>query len=680
MKRHLLIILFFASVFSACTKVPEPIGPVPTKQQIEWNKLETYAFIHFGINTFNDMEWGYGNSPASTFNPDTLDCKQWVKTLKNAGMKAVILTTKHHDGFCLWPTETTDYSIKNSPYKNGKGDMVKELSDACRKYGLKFGIYVSPWDRNNAEYGTEAYVNTYHRQIEELTTNYGPLFEFWFDGANGGTGWYGGADEQRSIEAKTYYNYQKAVDIIHKNHPDAMIFGGEVPSIRWVGNEDGYADANHWSTIVFDEREDMSLLNTGCENGDVWLPSETDVSIRPGWFYHHREDHQIKSVAKLVDIYYNSVGRNSNLLLNFPVSLSGKITKDDSIRIMEWHKVIVEDLDDNLLKNTKVTSNNERGKSFSAAKVLDDDWDSYWATEDAINRGELVFEFPQTTTLNRVLIQEYIPLGQRVKKFSLDRFVNGKWLPIETYDDLTTIGYKRIIRFQTVKMDKLRIRFKDSKGCLCINNVEAYCADALLSEPIINRGIDNMVSIKSSDKNAVIHYTIDGTTPNCESEIYAIPFELNSKAIVKAIAVDFETGKSSAVASREFDIPMSQFEVRLPDNPMVKRMFDGNELTCYYLSDNKNVIDINLKQNVNISGFRYLPDQSRDADQHITTYSFYVDGKLVQEGEFSNIKNNPIEQTVRFEPVCGRIVKFVANGYTNSGNQGAVAEFSVITD
>ena len=267
-----------------------------------------------------------------------------------------------------------------------------------------------------------------------------------------------------------------------------------------------------------------------------------------------------------------------------------------------------------------------------------------------------------------------------MKKFSLDRFANGKWLPIETYEDLTTIGYKRIIRFQTVKMDKLRIRFKDSKGCMCINNVEAYCADALLSEPIINRGIDNMVSIKSSDKNAVIHYTIDGTTPNCESEIYAIPFELNSKAVVKAIAVDAETGKSSAVASREFDIPMSQFEVRLPDNPMVKRMFDGNELTCYYLYENKNVIDIDLKQNVNISGFRYLPDQSRDADQHITTYSFYVDGKLVQEGEFSNIKNNPIEQTVLFEPVCGRIVKFVANGYTNSGNQGAVAEYSVITD
>lgn len=664
----------------SCERVPQPSNPVPTRQQLEWQQLETYAFVHFGLNTFNDLEWGYGNTPASTFNPVELDCEQWVQTFKACGMKAVILTAKHHDGFCLWPTKTTDYNISNSPYKDGKGDMVKELSDACRKHGLKFGLYLSPWDRNNAEYGREAYVETYHKQIEELATNYGELFEFWFDGANGGNGWYGGADETRSIEADKYYDYERARNTIWKNNPDAMIFGGTMQTIRWVGNEQGWAGETQWSMVKTNNLDDCDYLTRGDQNGDVWLPAEVDVSIRPGWFYHAREDHQVKSLEKLVDIYYRSVGHNANLILNFPINLDGKISKTDSIRAMEWFEVIKRDMADNLLKNCKVSASNIRSKRFGAENVLSDDFERYWACEDGVKRAELVFDFTECTAVNRVLLQEYIPNGQNVSSFTLERFINGKWLPVEVSEDLTTIGYKRIVRFQTVKMNKLRIRFETYKGTLSISKVAAFCAEPLLTEPTIRRGFDNVVSMACADKDAEIRYTLDGSEPTLQSMLYELPFELDSKVIVKAISVDPQSEKKSAVATREFDIPTTSFKVAFPFDQTVHRMFDDNGFTVCYLNENKSYIELDLNENMNISGIRYLPSQVRDADQHIANYEVCVDGRLVHRGEFSNIGNNPIEQVVRFEPTNGKRVRFAATRFTNDAPQGAVAEFSVITD
>ena len=476
MRKTATYILLAGLALVSCVHRPEKSQPIPTEQQLEWQQLETYAFIHFGLNTFSDMEWGFGNTPSYTFNPTNLDCEQWVLTLKNCGMKGVIFTAKHHDGFCLWPTETTNYSIKNTHYKKGEGDLVRELSEACKKYGLKLGLYLSPWDRNQAEYGYQGYVDIYHQQIEELVSNYGPLFEFWFDGANGGTGWYGGADEMRSIVAEKYYDYEKAREIVWKYSPRVAIFGGTVPTLRWIGNEEGKASATQWCMYKsdFESLNNTKSLQQGYRDGEAWLPAEVDVSIRPGWFYHASEDSLVKTVDQLTNLYYNSVGHNANLLLNFPVNQEGKIPSIDSANAVNWYQKMQQDFSNNLLKSCKVTASNRRSWRFSPKYVLNEDYTKYWATEDDIHQAELIFEFPETTAFNRLLFQEYIPLGQNVEAFYLDYYFKDKWLPIEVDEPTTTIGYKRLVRFQTVKADKLRIRFKVFKGTLCINRVGAY--------------------------------------------------------------------------------------------------------------------------------------------------------------------------------------------------------------
>ena len=441
-------------VLAGCKSAVEPLPPLPTQQQIAWQDMEMYAFIHYSMNTYTDQEWGFGDEDPALFNPSDLDCRQWARVCKQAGMKGIIFTAKHHCGFCMWPSAYTEYSVKNAPWKDGKGDVVRELAEACREEGLKFAVYLSPWDRNYAEYGRPEYITYFRNQLRELLTNYGDIFEVWFDGANGGDGWYGGANETRRIE-KSYYDWPTTYALIRELQPDCVIWGDNSnrADLRWVGTEAGYVGETNWSTMPSEGRADYAMLHYGVEDGDCWCPGETNTSIRPGWFYHEAENAHVKSLSKLMDTYYKSVGRNSTLLLNFPVAPNGRIHPVDSLRGLAFKKMIDEVFKVNLADKAKVTH------------------DGLATTVD----------FRKPVEFNRFLAEEDIALGQRVKKFTLEAYVDGDWQPLtdalaEQGDGLTTIGHRRIICFPTVTASKLRFTVTDTKAEPVIKKIGVYLA------------------------------------------------------------------------------------------------------------------------------------------------------------------------------------------------------------
>ena len=539
--------------------IEKPFGPIPNANQLRWQDMEMYAFIHYSLNTYTDQEWGFGNEDPKLFNPSDLDCRQWARVCKQSGMRGIIFTAKHHCGFCMWPSAYTEYSVKNSPWKNGQGDVVRELAEACREEGLEFAVYLSPWDRNHPEYGRPGYVTYFRNQLRELLTQYGDIFEVWFDGANGGDGWYGGANETRTIDRTTYYEWPETYKMIRELQPKCLIWndGSDRGDLRWVGTEAGNVGETNWS-LLYDKGEvPYQMLHYGVEDGNVWCPGETNTSIRPGWFYHDTENEHVKSLSKLMDTYYKSVGRNSTLLLNFPIAPNGRIHPNDSLRGLAFKKMIDEVFKENLIDS---------------------------AQQLPAPEGSTLITFKSPTAFNRFLAEEDIALGQRVKKFSLEALIDGQWQPlkdalVEQGDGLTTIGHRRIICFPTVTATQLRFTILDSKAEPVIKKLGVYLAPELTAD--------------------------------------------------------------------------------IPDSGEKK----SSGLHIFFGNPQQMMIDYDTEQTV--SAFRYLPPQNTK-DGIVTHYTLWASSdwshwEKLASGEFSNIVNNPIWQTIRFAPTKLKILRFEAD-------------------
>ncbi|MCB0476363.1 MAG: alpha-L-fucosidase, partial [Flavobacteriaceae bacterium] len=555
----------------------------------------------------------------------------------------LIITAKHHDGFCLWPSNYTAYSVKNSVWKNGNGDVIKELSDACKKHGLKLGIYLSPWDRHNADYGRPEYITYFRNQLTELLTNYGPLFEIWFDGANGGDGYYGGSDEIRYVDKKNYYDWKNTYSIIRKLQPDAIIWSDAGPDARWVGNEHGFAYETTWSPLIRDSiyggmPEYARKYAMGQEKGTHWVPAEADVSIRPGWFYHQNEDNKVKTLKELLDIYYESVGQNATLLLNLPLDKHGLIPKTDSIQLIKLSRQLHNDFKNDLARNKQITASNVRGnsKKYAANRVLDGDYNTYWATDDSETRASLTIDFGKTIQFNRIVLQEYITLGQRVKSFSIAIEKNGKWQLLDTH---STIGYKRILRYPKITTERIKLTIIDARACPLISTVQVFNAPVIVDEPIIERNKEGLVNFISPDKGTSIYYTIDNSTPKLKGQKFEKPFMVSSPTIIKAFSYDSITQNKSEIASKQFDISKNKWAIINLNNKNTINAIDDDFNTECSLKDKEVILE--LGESISLIGFTYTPSQQRWPKGIITHYTLLssVDNKSwhqIKSGEFSN--------------------------------------------
>ena len=643
MIQRLLLCLVFLSGYTTAIHAqtpppPRPYGVLPTPRQLAWQETEMYCLIHFGVDTYTDKEWGYGDEDPALVNPVDFDAMQIVGAAKAGGFKGIVVVAKHHDGLCLWPTKTTEHNITKSPWRDGKGDMVKEYQQACKRLGMKLGIYCSPWDRNNAQYGTPAYVQIYRAQLKELYTHYGPLFISWHDGANGGDGYYGGARETRKIDRTTYYGWDTTWAMIRQLQPGAAIFGDIGPDVRWVGNEEGHAGTTCWAPYT-PEAPDPGrrpsngynkywLATEGTRNGEFWMPAECDVPLRPGWFYHPSQDQKVKSAWQLLDLYYQSVGRGACLDLGIAPNRSGRLSQQDVTSLREFGGLLQQTFSTNLAKGASFTASNIRGNSreYGPAHLTDDDRYSCWATDDSVTTPQLTMDLGKPTTFNVIRLRENIKLGQRISSFTIEAFEDGQW---RTIGAGTSIGANRLIRLpQDVVTTRVRLSITGSAACIALSDFGLF-----KEPPHIPAAGDATTRIPSLPKTG---WRILDPSP----------------------------GQPAAI-----DDNPSTFWSTLQPDPSAAARFPQD-------------IMIDMGKPQTIPAFTYLPRQDKRTDGIADRYAFYIgnDGQSwqkVAEGEFSNIKSNPIEQLVPLShPVSSRYFKFSILRVVG-GNGVTVAEVGI---
>lgn len=530
----------------AQTAPPEPYGALPDARHLAWHEMEFYGFLHFTTNTFTDKEWGYGDESPEVFNPTAFDADQIVGVAADAGMTGLILTCKHHDGFCLWPSAYTDHDIAASPFRGGEGDVVREIAEACARRGLKFGVYLSPWDRNHPDYGTPAYVEYYRNQLRELLTEYGDIFEVWWDGANGGDGYYGGARESRKIDRSTYYGWEETVAIVRELQPGAVIFS-DAGDVRWVGNERGVAGDPCWATYsprpVEGEAEAVPGTTRywegehGHRDGERWMPAECDVSIRPGWFYHESQDGQVKSPEELVELYYVSVGRGGSFLLNLPPDRRGLIHERDEESLRGMRAILDATFAEDLALRAQITPSGVRGGdvAYGAAMLTDGDRTTYWATDDGERTPSVVLRWDEPVVFNVVSLREFLPLGQRVTSWALDVWRDGGWSEIASGE---AIGARRLWRGEYQETDRLRVRVTDAPVCPAISEIGVFAEPPRVAIEVEAEAFVESTSVvlRPNRPGASVRYTLDGTEPTGASPLYRGPFEVRESLTVRAAA------------------------------------------------------------------------------------------------------------------------------------------------